>query len=348
LNYDLLASYISRFWDDIFSPLILKGTDKHLMVLVKVSFYGAQLDCAYRTLGCLRSVNHSEKEEFTDYLAEKLTHLNESYTSNPIDKINFSYVEKEGLASEDDRRLFQKNITEENITYHRFNNLTLPITMEVSGYGTIRATTQFETFTRYIVNSGARNYEIDVSLDKITNEVTILGATNLKWTDTKQSEGFKRVIGKSTKYFIDGVNVLNKQLLPAKPFRRTKMDRKKDPHFITMDIETVKINNKLTPYLICGYNGSEYITSYASSILDQEALFQNFMDQLLEKEFLKSKSKNINVYAHNLSGFDGIFLMRHLSPYGIVDPVRFKERLIAIKLKTFSGKTFLFKDSFLM
>jgi hypothetical protein len=59
LNYNLLESYISKFWDEIFSPLVLKNADKHLMV--KVSFNESKFDFAYRTLGYLRSVNHSEK-----------------------------------------------------------------------------------------------------------------------------------------------------------------------------------------------------------------------------------------------------------------------------------------------
>ena len=38
-----------------------------------------------------------------------------------------------------------------------------------------------------------------------------------------------------------------------------------------MDIETIKSDNQLIPYLICGYNGSEYITSYADSTLDKKS-----------------------------------------------------------------------------
>ena len=68
LNHDLLSSYITRFWDDVFSPILLSGADKHLMVMVKVSFNTPKFDYAYRTLGYLRSVNHSEKEQFTEYL----------------------------------------------------------------------------------------------------------------------------------------------------------------------------------------------------------------------------------------------------------------------------------------
>jgi hypothetical protein len=139
------------------------------------------------------------------------------------------------------------------------------------------------------------------------------------------------------------VNVLNKQELPAKAFKKQHTDRKMTEKFITMDIETINNNGKLIPYLICGYNGSDYITSYG---LDQQALFSTFINQLLSKEI--SKSNKLTVYAHNLSGFDGIFLMKYLLPFGKVEPLLFNGKLFSIKVKTNTGKTIQFKDSYLL
>jgi hypothetical protein len=193
LNHDLLSSYITRFWDDIFSPLVLKNADKYLMVMVKVSFNTPKFDHAFRTLGYLRSVNHSDKEIFTEYLTERLAYLNDSYVSNPLNKLQVTYIEKDGQAPEDGRRLLQ-DMSDKSLTFHKFNNLVLPITMILEEYGKLRGSTKFYTFTRYFVNNGSRNYEIDVYYDGLKNKVTILGASNLKWTDTKLpgGVGFKR------------------------------------------------------------------------------------------------------------------------------------------------------------
>jgi hypothetical protein len=108
-----------------------------------------------------------------------------------------------------------------------------------------------------------------------------------------------------------------------------------------MDIETINVDNKLTPYLICGYNGSEYISSFGK---DQNALFGSFIDQLLSLMV----SKTLIVYAHNLSGFDGVFLMKHLISYGEVTPLIHDGKLMSITLKTTSGKIIKFKDSYLL
>ena len=223
LNYELLSSYISLFWNDVFSPLVLKGADKHLMLMVKVSFDTPKFDYAYRSLGHLRCVNHNEQEQFTDYLSERLTYLNESYSSNSLNKIHFSYIVKDGLAPDNSRRLLQP-ITESNLNFHRFNNLELPVSMIPSDFGAIISISKHETFTRHIVTNGPRIYQIDVSLDELVNNVSILGSVQLNWVDTKLAfdVGFKREIGKSTKYFIDGVNVLNKQVLSGKAFANIK------------------------------------------------------------------------------------------------------------------------------
>ena len=223
LNYELLSSYISLFWNDVFSPLVLKGADKHLMLMVKVSFDTPKFDYAYRSLGHLRCVNHNEQEQFTDYLSERLTYLNESYSSNSLNKIHFSYIVKDGLAPDNSRRLLQP-ITESKLNFHRFNNLELPVSMVPSDFGAIISISKHETFTRHIVTNGPRIYQIDISLDELVNNVSILGSVQLSWTDTKLTfdVGFKRDIGKSTKYFIDGVNVLNKQVLFSKAFTNRK------------------------------------------------------------------------------------------------------------------------------
>ena len=234
---------------------------------------------------------------------------------------------------------------------HRFNNYNLPISMNPTDYGTILAKELFDTYTRYIVNNGPRNYKIDVSLDSLVNKVTFLGPTDLQWIDYKiDSDIFKREIGKSVFYFIGGEKVLRKKLLNAKPFNKLATDKKLNSNFITMDIETIKVDSNITPYLICAYNGHSFIESYANKTLDQKALFSSFITQLLS--FFSKDSNVITVYAHNLSGFDGIFLLKQLLTFGKVEPLLFNSKLMSIKIKLniegYKGKTIVFKDSYLL
>ena len=80
-------------------------------------------------------------------------------------------------------------------------------------------------------------------------------------------------------------------------------------------------------------------------------MFNNFIKQILE-------AKNItSIYAHNLSGFDGIFLLKHLINYesGKVEPLIFSGKIISIKFIYTEGigkdkktRTITFKDSYLL
>ena len=100
--------------------------------MCKVEFSESEL--GYRTLGDLRRVNFEDKKLFVDYLINRLGLLNESYTVHPISKITFSYIIKEGSATNKDRALLQ-DLTSKSSSTHRFNNMNLPISMNPSDYG---------------------------------------------------------------------------------------------------------------------------------------------------------------------------------------------------------------------
>jgi hypothetical protein len=343
ITNSFLSNYINKLWLEVFNDSKIKS-HKHLMLMCKVEFTNKEL--GYRTLGHLRRVNFSDKKLFINYLCERLGILNDAYTSNPISKIIFSYVIKEGEASE--RKLLQ-DFSDKSVTNHRFNNMNLPISMNPLDYGNVISTSNHETFKRFIAIFNNKVFQIDSTLDDLINYVTVLGGADLKWTDTKISEGFKREIGKSTIYFMDGEVVLRKQQLPAKPFKKVSIDAQITSNFVTMDIETITKDNKLVPYLINAYNGSRYITSYSNAALNQKELFSVFINQLFN---FFEKSNKLIVYAHNLSGFDGIFLLKHLLSFGKVEPLLFNGRLISIKIKLnivgYTDKTIEFKDSFLL
>lgn len=351
LSKGVVTSYITKFWNDKFSKLILKNVEQHIMLLVKIQF--SENDSEYRTLGHLRSVNFEDKEAFLEYIVERLDLLNDSYTTLSINKIIFTFIKKEGKA-EGTRKLLT-NIETKGVSGHNFNNMNLPATMIPSEYGKVLSKELKSECVRYIVRSSINKfYQIDVSLDDKVNNVTLLGASDLKWVDTFVSEGsFKREIGKTTIYFLDGEIIVKKQIRPVKYIKRLKSEKVLLESFVTMDVETIKQGNQLVPYLINAYNGSDHITSYANTALNQKVLFSSFFNKLLT--FISSKS-SLLVYAHNLSSFDGVFLLNHLIPYGEVKPLYHNGRLMSIKIKLntiaggggYEGKTIIFKDSYLL
>lgn len=235
--------------------------------------------------------------------------------------------------------------------------------MDPQNYGTVIAE-QFikdEGLTRYVVKNEKLIFIINVINNgngQTQNNVSLEGTTNVNWIDTKISDNlFKREISKNTFYIKNGSIIVKTKQLPAKPFKQTKTDNKLTAiiKFMTIDIETVNIDGVLKPYLISGYSNGKYINSYANDLSKeaQKYMFTIFIEKLLSPEF-----KNVKyVYAHNLSGFDGFFLLKHLFSYdkAKVEPLLFNGKIISIKFIVEDSKwtksntrTIIFKDSYLM
>lgn len=351
LNKDILSVFINNFWNDIFS----KHKDgNYLMVMVKVSF--TESTEGIKSLAHLRSVNFKDKEVFINYISDRLGILNESYQVIPVNQIIFNYVIRPGKASDSLKvRGLVQEVIDSTLNFHRFNNMNLPLSMDPSDYGTIESESQIqlngENVQRFIVSNQSKIYRIDKFVGNMINKVTMLGAIDLSWTDKLLHDGIvQREIGKAFIYFVDGQIILRQKVLNSKPFSILQPEKVKKTKFVTMDVETIKQQDgNLTPYLISAYNGTDYINSYAklvNGIIDQQELVTSFITQL--STFFTKKGKTLTVYAHNLSSFDGIFLIRNMLTLGSVQPLIYNGKLISIKLRLPNGKTILFKDSMLL
>ena len=73
---------------------------------------------------------------------------------------------------------------------------------------------------------------------------------------------------------------------------------------ITYDIETRNINNSLTPYCVCIYDGTQSYSFYLSDYDSVNSMLNASIKHLLNPIYNKHK-----IYVHNLSYFDGIFIL---------------------------------------
>ena len=179
-------------------------------------------------MGPLRRVEFSDMELFVAYLTERLSILIDSYESQAIDSLIFTYIVKKGKITSKDRVLLKDTSSNKDLTFHEFNKIKLPISMNPNDYGILLSQSVVDGFNRYITTLNKKVFQIDQTLDLLVNNVTILGGSELKWTDTIVNDDgtFKREIGKSTIYFLDGIALLQKQILAAKAFRRFRHGQK--------------------------------------------------------------------------------------------------------------------------
>lgn len=355
LSTTILTQYITLFWTDIFAHLSNRD-NIHLLILCKVQFHNGET----RTLAHMRRCNFTDKDLFTNYLVSRLGGLNDTYKDTPIISITLDYNICDGLAAGD--RLLSKS-EEYTVVKYNYNNMQLPLSMNPADYGTIINTQDMGDKVRYVVqDSQNRVIQIDVygtndNTSSRYNEVYYLAPVDLKYVDTLAliGNGFTRQIGKDTQ-FIDhtGVVVYKEKEIPAKPFNKINLDKKISDAsvYCTIDIETVNIEGNQIPYLICGYVYGKHFYSYANDLSEksQVEMFKSFFSQLIEHKNIKY------VYAHNLSGFDGVFILKHLLAFGayLVKPIIFNGKLIGIVLKIQDGDkedkfiTIKFKDSLLL
>jgi hypothetical protein len=118
--------------------------------------------------------------------------------------------------------------------------------------------------------------------------------------------------------------------------------------FLTLDIETRIINNVITPYLICFYDGENEHSFYLND-------FSNVNDMIKSclKSLISSKYNNHLVYVHNLSLFDGVFLLGSLSELvdneNDIQILKRDNKIILIKFKIEGMDEYIeFRDSLLL
>jgi hypothetical protein len=95
------------------------------------------------------------------------------------------------------------------------------------------------------------------------------------------------------------------------------------PKIITFDIETILKNNEHIPYLYAMFDGTytySWFTEFPKSLFSQ---------------LLKPKYRGYQVYAHNLSTFDIIFIFKFISSLKEIYKITImkkEEKIISIKI----------------
>lgn len=180
------------------------------------------------------------------------------------------------------------------------------------------------------------------------NEVEYLlnGKSVIKFKDENISENkFMRVIDNKKYYFENGEQFLITEDLKTKFIRKTNKVKNLTNKFITLDIETYIKDGLLIPYLICFYDGKNFFSFYFS---DYTSVEQMILDCL--KSILIRKYKGYKIYAHNLSKFDIIFLLKYLVKLATIDPIIHNGRIISLNVNYGKNKEYQieFKDSLLL
>ena len=332
LDNKTIKIYLTKFWDEVMNNL---EKDQIVLFLFRVRL-GDEDDPTvfghYVTIGNLFKINNSKTDfnRLYEHLKALLTIKDQSYKSLPLMEVVFSYK----IIGLDNNKISKvstiKKLIKPKAKTYKFKGYNLPNTMSLKLWGKelIRDNNKIDIRkkgSQYIYNIEVIDVEnkpltYNVSLQLYKNNEKYLSFKDVINNDFNNLNSFTRYIGSNEYYFVDGELVL--RLNPRKTsflesvnlyknkFGKTIVPQL-DEKYITLDIETQVINsekgNIIKPILISIYDGLQHYNFYLPDYVSSDEMIIKALMFLLEPKYHRYK-----IYVHNLSNFDGVFLLKHL------------------------------------
>ena len=341
-NKDVIKKHINTFFDDIVKNI---DDNQHILLLFRVQLTDKQKI----TIGNLQKINNLTKgEDLLSFLLDRIGLLEDAYKNIPINSIIFSYGIRVGKVNSTIEGELGKT---KNIKFQTFYRNKLPLVTKPEDYGKVH----YRIGNTYTIGVD-KNTVIILEQKDNTNIVKYIKNNTLlfEWKDTIDSPNkFVREIGKSIYHFEDGNIKLYKLQKKTTGMTNKVLPKNNKPNnkFITMDIETILVNNIHIPYLLCWYDGikthSYFNTRLKTKSKDMENSILDMVNRAMT-DISRKKYKDYRIYLHNFSKFDGYFLLKYLSQLGDCEPVIHKGKIISNKFRFYNSKySVTFMDSYL-
>jgi len=288
-NKEVLKKFINKFWKENIET-IDRTEDYHIILIAKIRRDNGQI----ASIGNLLRLNLNDKNYLLDHLLFIIDLKIGGYKDVPINGIIFSFGIRSGLAP-------IKGI-DTDVKYQYYQHFKFPITMDPLKYG--KLISKFDN--KYIIQLINQNLAI-IDIEDKFNKIQLFKEGELKyeWIDRYIDESsFIRDIGQKTFTFVNEELKLLTIKKSSKFIKKSKLAKKPNNNFITMDLETRLIDNIHTPYLISIYDGFIEKSFFIDDFTNTE-----FMIIAAMKYISIRKYKNSQIYLHNLAKFDNIFFI---------------------------------------
>ena len=325
---ELFKNKLNIFWKEIMENKL--NENQHIWLLFRLQWGNYQIV----TIGKLQKLNKEDKNYLMEYILNNMEDKSDYYKEQPLKSMMFSYTIKKGRAK--DKVTFDNT----DLRYQYFNHHKLPITMNPLKYGKLmeqednKFTVQINKFDVAII----RQYENK-------NEVKLFreGDIFYEYKDNKIDDNtFVRYLENKKFTFKNNELVLTEINKYVKFIETLKSLVKLNNKFITFDIETYVKDGIMIPFIVSWYDGENKFTYFIKDFINSEDMITKAIKDIMIKKY-----DNYQVYIHNLSKFDGIFLLKILAELGQIKPVIHHKDIISIGFK-FNNFNITFKDSLQM
>jgi DNA polymerase type B, organellar and viral len=316
----------------------------------------------YRSISYIQSVSLSDFDELRDIFLSFIEIKSDEYKSFPLKAIIFSYklldskieikkkIIKPQIISqtnqEEENKMMEGKSLIKNI-YHE-GGYNLPNTMDLTEWGECQFS---HDYGRVMIHKKNSKIVYDVNIYdnynyiemKVKDKIIIRFKDILE--DSQHLNYFKRIINNKHEYYFENGEIVLKKILKKVDFLRPiPKSIFLSRNFLTMDIETRKIRNIMSPYCISIFDGDNYTTFYLSDYKNSDEMMIASIAYINRRKY-----NHYKIYLHNFSHFDSIFLLKYLSQCTKkIKPIIRDGRIIDIKCVFDKGYTVYFRDSFLL
>ena len=307
----LFKSKFNKVWKNIQSGF---NKNNHLFILFKIKYNNGE----FVTIGNLQRLNLIDKDWYINWIIDNMELKSEYYNETQIESLIFSYGFKSGVIP---------NKMNLNIEHFLIHNMELPISLNPADFGIISKTVDIPNGKLFIVTND-KGQIIMINKFAKYNDVEYLlnGKSVIKFRDEIISENkFMRLIDNKKFYFEDSKQILFTKEVKTNFIKQTKKSKSLINNFITLDIETFIKNNILTPYCISIYDGKNIENFYLSDYSNIDNMIFSALKSIMIRKY-----NGYNIYMHNMSKFDIIFLFKYLLKLGSVSPIIHNNRIISI------------------
>jgi hypothetical protein len=308
--------------DQFYNQVMHKMNDSRVVgVLIKVHLPNGE----YKTIMPLQRITKLSFKTFRTTAHLYVNLKGNYYTSLEIDKIQFQYVIlNKGAKAEN--FLPNSNVIKD----YKFGSYSLPLSTDLKLWGVvvdkIKNTLIIENmkyqdiFIHVKTYSDKQTYKFYIEDEKVFDLVDYFGIN---------SSSFTRKIRDTQTFIVENGNIVFKsQIRDIKKIATIVKCKELTNKFLTLDLETRTIDGILSPYCVGIFDGKNSSSFYLSKFKSADEMMKSAILSLM-----KPKYKGYNVYIHNGSSFDLIFLLRIITQLGAkVEPLIKDGKFINIKL----------------
>lgn len=338
LTVELIREILVKFWE---SEMNILDNNQFILLILKIKYINGK----HVSLSYVQKVNKSDFDKVLENFKDSLDIKSEEYSNSEMEKIVLSYklISDSKLTVKKSKIVIHKK--KEVFPSTKIWGYNFPNTSDISQFGDLLSLDNNE----YIIRKNNTDLIYNITKFNDHNHVKVMKLQNLvvEFKDyfTSEFNTFTRIVKDKSFYFKNGVlSLITVVKYTAKLSSITK-NKSLVNKLITLDIETYTVDGVMKPYTISFFDGrtfgSFYLTHYKSS---EDMIFYALVN------IIKSKYHGYNVYVHNLSNFDGVYILKILSriPETEISVTSNNGKLINVKV-TYKDKYVInFRDSLLI